>query len=131
KAADLIQFRGALRAAKLADTVPLLFGGEEEEPVLRLDPDRSQGVVYVSAFTSEDKAEKVQKFCTDFRNRCGQLPDADAALSADAARVLFTAARKAGTFKSKLLLDEMGKLEMDLPTGQFWFTREGAARRMA
>ena len=100
---------------------------------MRQEPNLSNGVVFTTAFTSQDPAEKVQKFCTEFRNRTGQLPDADAALSADAARVLFTAAKQAGTFRVKKdgpsIEKELEKLEMDLPTGPFAFTKDAAARR--
>lgn len=133
RAEDLCVYRSALRAAKLSDATPILFGGEEEESVLRQEPELSEGVVFVSAFTSLDNSEKVKAFCTDFRNRCGQLPEAVDALSADAARILFTAAIKAQTFKPKgstsSLVEKLAKFEIELPTGPFAFSEDGVAQR--
>jgi ABC-type branched-subunit amino acid transport system substrate-binding protein len=130
RGADLLKLRDELGAAKL-DNVPVLFGGEEEESAFRKEPERSNGILYASAFTAEDKAEAVQKFVTDFRNRAGQPPDADAALSADAARVLFASARAAKRFLPKTLVPEMPKVELEVPTGKFSFTKEGEPRRPA
>ena len=63
--------------------------------------------------------------------RAGQPPDANEAISADAARVLFAAARKAKSFRRDPLLKELPALETDLPTGPFWFTKDGEPRRTA
>jgi len=135
RAADLLQFRSAMHSAEKMDATKILFGGEEEEPVLRQEPQNSEGVVFVSAFTPLAPSETVKTFCTDFRNRCGQLPEAVDALSADAARVLFAAAIKAQTFKVKgaptPLVEKLAKFEMELPTGPFVFSEDGVAQRTA
>jgi ABC-type branched-subunit amino acid transport system substrate-binding protein len=130
RATDLLKLRSELNSAKFGDDVPWLFGGEEEEGVFLKDPARGGPIIYASAFTTEDKAESMQKFVTDFRTRASSLPDADAALSADAARVLFAGARNAKKFLAKALGPELAKLEMDLPTGKFWF-KDGEPRRTA
>jgi ABC-type branched-subunit amino acid transport system substrate-binding protein len=136
RAADLLKFRSALRAANLPDSKPLLFGGEEEEPLLRQDPQNSEGIVYVSAFTALDNSERVKAFCTDFERRCGQLPEATDALSADAARVLLLAAIKgkslsAGKAVNSPIQANIVKTEIELTTGPFSFTDDGQARRTA
>jgi ABC-type branched-subunit amino acid transport system substrate-binding protein len=135
RAADLLTFRAAFRAAS-TEVIPILFGGEEEEPILRQEPQSSEGVVFVSAFTPLDASEKVKSFCNDFRGRCNQLPEATDALSADAARILFAAALKAQTFKATgvaatSLIGKLTKLEIDLPTGSFAFSDDGVAQRTA
>jgi ABC-type branched-subunit amino acid transport system substrate-binding protein len=129
RARDLLQFRAALRQTNKSEDLQVLFGGEEAEAVFRQDGERSQGIVFSTAFTLDDKSERVQKFATDFRNRCNQPPDVDAALSADGIRVLLNAAKKAQTFKRDALLKELEKLETDCLTGPFWFAKQQGARR--
>jgi ABC-type branched-subunit amino acid transport system substrate-binding protein len=135
RAADLLVFRAELRSAHLANNVPILFGGEEEEPVLRQEPQNSAGVVFVSAFTPLDPSEKVKTFCNDFQNRCHQLPEAVDALSADAARILFAAATKAQMFKARSqpagLIEKLAKFEIELPTGPFAFSEDAVGQRTA
>lgn len=129
KAQDLLSIISGVRENPKTSAIQFLFGGEEEEAVLLNDAKRSQGVIYTTAFTSADKAEKVQKFCTDFRSRTGQAPDANAAMSADAMRIFLAAARKAQSFKKETLVKELEKLETESLTGPFWFGKDQAARR--
>ena len=82
------------------------------------------------AVTLEDKTDKVQNFATEFRTRTGHMPDARAALSADAARILFSAANRAKGFKADKLREQLKpESEFDCLTGKFWFTSEQTARR--
>lgn len=129
KARDLLAIIAGVRENPKLAAIPILFGGEEEEAVLLNEAKRSQGVVYTTAFTSVDPAEKVQKFCTDFRGRTGQLPDANAAMSADAMRILLAAGRKAQTLKKETLISELEKLEAESLTGPFWFGKGQTAYR--
>lgn len=135
KARDLLSLLSAIRKDPKSDALPVLFGGEEEEALFLNDAKDSQGVVYTTAFTSADKSESVQKFCSDFRSRTGQLPDVNAAMSADAMRILLAAGRKAKTLrhdsaaKDDPLLRELGSLETDSLTGPFWFAKDQVAMR--
>ncbi len=135
KARDLLSLLAEVRKDPKLVATPVLFGGEEEEAILLNDAKLSQGVVYTTAFTAADKSEPVQKFCTDFRSRTGRLPDVDAAMSADAMRILLAAGQKAKTLrhdpaaKDDPLLRELGSLETDSVTGPFWFAKDQVAMR--
>ena len=79
----------------------------------------------------------LEQFATKFKNRYRQqTPEADDVLSADAARILFDAAKKAGTFNAlshvekdpNLRRDGLTKLEeYQCLTGPFWFTPDQTA----
>lgn len=125
RAADLHKLRPVLPAGCL-----VLFGGEDEEPALRSDTGAA-GIIHVTAFTAKDGGERVQKFVTDFRNRTSHAPEAADALSADAVRVLLAAARQSKAFRKEDLVKELLKVEIDLPTGPFWYTKSGEVRRTA
>ncbi|MFL5338913.1 MAG: ABC transporter substrate-binding protein [Gemmataceae bacterium] len=131
--ADLLTLRKGLK------DVPLFLGGEEDEPTLRLSADQSEGVVFATAFTLDAQRGKSGDFVRKFRSRYQQqTPEADDMLSADAAQVLFDAAKKAGTFEAvsrsekdpNLRRDGLAKVEdYQCLTGPFWFTPEQTARR--
>ena len=130
-ARDLLAFRAGLQKAESAAEIPILFVGEEEEAVLLRDTEAARGVFWTTAFTETDSAKSVQEFCKQIRTRSQQTPDVAAALSYDAARILFAAARKAKMFRVKELRDDGLKpwSETDGLTGPFWFTPEQTARR--
>ncbi|HEV3142866.1 MAG TPA: ABC transporter substrate-binding protein [Gemmataceae bacterium] len=135
KAGDLLNLRASLKQKGLPDDVPWLFGGEEEEPVLQSDPARSQGVFFTSAFTLEDKAEGLQAFVTNFQSRISQPPDVFVVLSNDAANLLFSAARRAKSFKTESpskFTDQLSKpqeFKFNCLTGGFRLEKDGTAVR--
>lgn len=133
RARDLIDLRTRLQKAGVGEGIVVMFAGEEEDAVFQREPDAARGVIWTTAFTEEDPAETVQKFCTAFRTRTQQAPDVTAALSYDAARILFAAALRAKTFrveKPDKLRDELKATnETGGLTGPFRFTAKQTARR--
>lgn len=56
----------------------------------------SRGIVVATAFFPESPLPRVRSFVREFRNRYGQLPDAYAAQSYDAAKLLVVAVKRVG-----------------------------------
>jgi branched-chain amino acid transport system substrate-binding protein len=132
-AKDLLVLRSNLKQKGLADDVPWLFAGEEEEPVLQNEPANSSGIFFTSAFTLDDP--KVQDFAHRFQSRSKQTPDVFAVLSYDATNLLLSAARRAKTFDAKSpskLTEELAKpqdFKFNAVTGGFQLEKDGTARR--
>ncbi len=122
---ELIVLRAGLKE------VPVYFCGEEDESALRQDADLCEGVVFASAFSAEIARPRVQEFVGKFRSRTKQQTvDAGDALSADAAKILFDAAKKANSFeRDKLRAGLEGLENYECLTGPFWFTPEQTCRR--
>jgi ABC-type branched-subunit amino acid transport system substrate-binding protein len=125
--ADLVVLRAGLKE------VPVYFGGEDDESAMRLDADLCEGVIFASAFSVESTRPRVQEFVGKLRSRTKQqMVDAGDALSADAARILFDAAKKANSFeRDKLRAGLEGLENYECLTGPFWFTPEQTCRRIA
>jgi branched-chain amino acid transport system substrate-binding protein len=99
--ADLAELRSALQAAGL--DLPLLFAGPaRERTALAADRDAGSGV-YLATLHPADGDVKRQQFPERYEKEFGAVPDAEARLAYDAARVLFGAMRRAdGAHKDKL-----------------------------
>ena len=123
--ADLLALRAVMKE------VPIFFGGEECEAALRPEAQASEGIVFATAFHADAGSPKAKDFVTKLQARSKQqLVDADDALSADAARLLFDAAKKANSFDKEKLTTALNGLEgYECLTGPFWFTPEQSARR--
>jgi len=123
----------SLRRGGVCVDIPVFFGGEEEEAALLRDGEFGRNVYLTTAFTTQDiTARKVQDFSDRFGTRSGQTADANAALTYDAAMILFTAARRAKKFRlvEKELKDQLTpQAEFECLTGPFWFTASQTARR--
>lgn len=96
----------AAQARELGLTVPL-FGGDgwDSESLVQVGGKALEGCFFSNHFSSEDKAEHVQKFVAKYRSQYGKDPDAMAALGYDSAMILADAIKRAGSTEGKALRD--------------------------
>jgi branched-chain amino acid transport system substrate-binding protein len=116
KPGDLDKLHTELREAGARDPLTFLYGGDEE-PRLAVLADRWSGtsdLYWTTAFVADD-APAAREFVRKYRERYQRLPDADAALAYDAARLLFEAIRQARTARPDRVREELAKLK-DFPT---------------
>lgn len=115
-AADLEKLSAKLREISVPPKLAFLFAGEEE-PRLVVLADRwadTNDLYWTTAFVPDD-APPAQEFIKKYRERYQRLPDADAALAYDGARLLFAAIRQAKTSRPDRLCEELAKLK-DFPS---------------
>jgi branched-chain amino acid transport system substrate-binding protein len=134
-AKDLLTLRASLKQKGLAEDVPWFFAGEEEEPAFQIEPARSNGIFFTSAFTLDDKNKTVEEFVHRFESLNKQAPDVFAALSYDSTKLLLSAARRAKGFDAKSpskFTDQLSKPQdftFNCLTGGFQMDKDGTARR--
>jgi len=121
----------AVQARKLGLTVPMAGGdGWESRQLLAIAGEALEGSFYTNHFHVDDPAAEVQEFVEKYRRRYGTEPDAVAALSYDAARVLADAIERAGSTDGPALRDAIAATK-DFPgvTGRITFSAERNPRR--
>ncbi len=88
----------ALQARRLGISVPLLGGDVWDSPKLsEVGGAAIEGVCYSNHYTYQDPRPEVQEFVRAFRAEKGEIPPTGAALSYDAARLLFDAMDRAAS----------------------------------
>ncbi|MCX7699814.1 MAG: ABC transporter substrate-binding protein [Gemmataceae bacterium] len=107
--------------------VKVLYAGEDEERVWRQPPE--EPIFFATAFPGDQASDAFQRLATDFRQRCQQELSPASLLTAEAFRILLSAGKKARSLRRDSLQRELEKLEIDLPSGAFWFEKDGEARR--
>jgi len=125
---DLVTMLDGARDPRLADLV--LLGGDAwaVEGLSGAVAGRVAGAYHARHFDPQDQDEAVVSFVRRWRERTGQLPGDVAALTYDAARLLFEVhdARAPGPMLREALLD---RREVAGITGRISFDRSGAATR--
>jgi ABC-type branched-subunit amino acid transport system substrate-binding protein len=113
--------------AALPQQLTLIFAGDEEETMWRHPPD--VGVIFASAYPGGEMSDDLKKFEVAFRQRCQQPLSPASLLTAESFQILLKAAQKARSFRRDALTREIDKMEVELPSGLFWFDSAGEARR--
>jgi branched-chain amino acid transport system substrate-binding protein len=94
----------ARQARRLGLSVPLLGGDGWESPKLReIGGESVNGCYYSNHYSVDDPSPAIQTFVRQFKERYHETPDAVAALSYDASRILFDSMKRAGTTSSEKL----------------------------
>lgn len=100
----------ARQARRLGLQIPLLGGDGWESPKLREIGGASvNGSYYSNHYSVDDPSPAIQKFVGEFQNRYHEAPDAVAALSYDAANILFDAFKHAGSTNSQQVRDALAQ----------------------
>ncbi len=107
--------------------VRLIYAGEDEERLWRQPPEAP--LVFATVLPGDDASEAFRRLETDFRQRSGQDLSPASLATAEAFRVLLTAASKARSFRRETLKREIMRLEVELPSGPFWFEKDGEPKR--
>jgi branched-chain amino acid transport system substrate-binding protein len=121
-AADCLRLRSALEKAGLSHTVPVLFGGAEQElTAIEASGQAGDGVYAATAFWLDahtPRAREIAKslaraeaFATTYQARYGEPPDANAALAYDSAGLLFEAMRRAKSFDGDKVQEQLAALQ--------------------
>jgi branched-chain amino acid transport system substrate-binding protein len=87
----------AVQARRLGLKQVILGGDGWDSPKLyEIGGKAIQGAYFSTHYSPQSKAPKVVKFVADFKKRFGSIPDANAAVSYDAAYILSDAIKRAG-----------------------------------
>jgi branched-chain amino acid transport system substrate-binding protein len=91
-----------------------------------------EGNYYCNHYSTQDTREIVQNFVKKFREKYNEVPDAIAALSYDATRILIEAIKRAGTTDGPKLRDAMAATkDFDGVTGTITINNERNATKSA
>lgn len=124
----------AVQARKLGLTMPFAGGDGWESPrLLQAAGEALEGSFYTNHFHVDDPAREVQAFVEKYRRRYGTPPDAVAALSYDAARLLADAIERAGSTDGPALRDALAATkDFEGVTGRITFgpERNPAGRKL-
>jgi len=102
----------ARQARKLGITVPLLGGDGWESPKLwEIGGEALNDCYYSNHYSLNDPSPSVQNFVSSYKKRNSETPDAVAALSYDAAGILFAAIRSAGSIEPAKIRDALAKIQ--------------------
>jgi branched-chain amino acid transport system substrate-binding protein len=116
-----------LREARAQQLSADLVGGDGWSG-LNADTVRSQGIFVGVPFTAEDPRPAAQRFVARFAARFGMRPDNNAALAYDATMLLYTAAQKVGTDRTRIR-DYLASLTAATAyqgvSGPLYFRRDG------
>ncbi|MCI0411242.1 ABC transporter substrate-binding protein [bacterium] len=101
----------ARQARKLGITVPLLGGDGWESPKLwEIGGEALNDCYYSNHYSLDDPSPTVQKFVQAYKARYQEVPDAVAALSYDAAGILFHAIAKANSAEPQKIRDALATI---------------------
>jgi branched-chain amino acid transport system substrate-binding protein len=123
----------ARQARELKIPVPLMGSDGWDSPaLLEVAGHAIEGCYMSNHYSVDDPSERVQKFVRDYRKRFGQVPDALAALGYDAAGMLVSAIKRAGTTQGKALRDALASTK-DYPgvTGNITLDADRNAKKPA
>ena len=100
----------ARQARELGLTVPLMGGdGWDSEKLFELGGSAVEGSYFSNHYSSQDPAQRVQKFVADYKAKYGGVPDALAALAYDAAHVAVDAMKRAPDLQPASLRDAIAQ----------------------
>ena len=98
----------ARQARKLGFTVPLLGADGWESPKLwEIGGESLNDCYYSNHYSLDDPSPAIQTFVKQFKQKYNETPDAVAALSYDATRVLIAAIQQAGSVNSSAVRDAL------------------------
>jgi branched-chain amino acid transport system substrate-binding protein len=123
----------ARQARELKIPVPLMGSDGWDSPaLLEVAGHAIEGCYMSNHYSVDDPSERVQKFVRDYKKRFGQVPDALAALGYDAAGMLVSAIKRAGTTQGKALRDALASTK-DYPgvTGNITLDADRNAKKPA
>ena len=90
------------------------------------------GCYFTSHFSPDDPAQTVQKFVEKFKNKFGAIPNVNAALGYDAARILLDAIKRAGSTDPSTIRDTLAKTTgFEGATGTISFDANRNAKKAA
>ncbi len=123
----------AKQARELNITQPLMGGDGWDSAKLReIGGAAMEGNYYCNHYSTEDTRDVVQNFVKKFRDKYHETPDAIAALSYDATRILLDAMRRAGTTEGPKLRDALAATkDYDGVTGTITINPERNATKSA
>ncbi len=102
----------ARQARKVGIDAPLLGGDGWDSPKLfEIGGEALEGSFYSNHYSVDDPSPAIQSFVKTFQARYGEIPDAMAALSYDAAMVLVDAIRRAGSARPDSIRMALAKTE--------------------
>jgi branched-chain amino acid transport system substrate-binding protein len=102
----------ARQSRKLGITIPLLGGDGWESPKLwEIGGKALNDCYYSNHYSLEDPSSTVQKFVQTYKKRYQEVPDAVAALSYDAAGILFHAIIKANSVEPQKIRDALATIQ--------------------
>ena len=98
----------AKRARELGINVPLVGGdGWDSQGLYQIGGEDLRGTFFSNHFSVNDPDPAVRSFVEDYIGMHGYPPDAFAATAYDAARIMFTAVRNAGSLDRRLIRDAL------------------------
>ncbi|HVV68037.1 MAG TPA: ABC transporter substrate-binding protein [Gammaproteobacteria bacterium] len=101
----------AQQAKRLGLQVAFLGSDAWSSPeLLKLANGAVEGAYFANHYSPDAKTAATEKFVTDYQKAYGKTPDDVAALSYDAAKILFNAIAAAGTLDRQAIRDSMAKL---------------------
>ena len=116
-----------LREARRQELAAQFFGGDGWQGIVA-DTAASEGALVGTSFTADDPSPKARQFVGAFRKRFGIVPDAHAALSYDATKLMAAAIRASGPSRVAIR-DYLAALDAARPyegvTGRTFFDRNG------
>lgn len=114
-------------------TEPFMGGdGWDSAKLLEIGGAAMEGNYYCNHYSTQDTREIVQNFVKKFREKYNEVPDAIAALSYDATRILIEAIKRAGTTDGPKLRDAMAATkDFDGVTGTITINNERNATKSA
>lgn len=114
-------------------TIPFIGGdGWDSAKLLEIGGSSMEGTYYCNHYSTADPGEVVQNFVGKFRTKYNETPDAIAALSYDAVRILLNAIRRTGTTEGPKLRNAIAATkEFDGVTGSITISAERNATKSA
>lgn len=126
-AQDFLAWQSALESPAMPSRL-WIFAGEEGQTDLLRSSEKVRPFLAARAFDATDSTAK--KFTDRYSELNRSVPSPEAALSYDAARIFFAAARSAKEFQASKIQAKLNDLtDLACVTGSFWFADDRTARR--
>lgn len=109
--------------------VPIFGAGFDSPLFITLAGNASNGVTFISDFTTDSKDPKVIKFIADYKAMTGKEPDSNAASSYDCVMVIADAIARAKSTDGAAIAAAMKDTAITGVTGKIGFTAEREVRR--
>jgi branched-chain amino acid transport system substrate-binding protein len=121
------------QARQVGLTAPFVGGdGWANQSLITIGGKALDGCYFTSHFSPDDPAQTVQKFVEKFKNKFGTIPNVNAALGYDAARILLDAIKRAGSTDPSTIRDTLAKTTgFEGATGTISFDANRNAKKAA
>ena len=101
------------------------IGGDGWDGIEEDYMDVAEGHYFANHYAKSDEAPVVQNFIKAYEAKIGKTPNALAALSYDAVKIMAAAMKTAGSTESQAVIDALGKTDFDGVTGHVTFNEDG------